>query len=98
MLFAVKNPTDIITIVNQNYIFKVWGESKLAKMAYSGPLIPHFVSNDYVTAEIICSTAHACQEVLTWSRDTLGLHLFELHLKKASASLRCHGCVHWVRH
>ena len=43
---------------------RVWGESKLAKMACSGPLAPRFVNNDYVTAEIIYSTEHACQEVL----------------------------------
>ena len=46
----------------------MWGESKLVKMACSDSLAPRFVSNGYVTAELTCSTAHACQEVLTWSR------------------------------
>ena len=46
----------------------MWGESKLVKMACSDCLAPRFVSNGYVTAELTCSTAHACQEVLTWSR------------------------------
>ena len=41
----------------------MWGESKLAKMACSGSLAPRFVINDYATAEITFSTAHACQEV-----------------------------------
>ena len=45
----------------------VWGESKLAKGAGSGSLAPCFVNNDYVTAEIICSTAHMCHQVLAWS-------------------------------
>ena len=31
---------------------RVWGKSILAKMACSGSLTPHFVNNDYVTAEI----------------------------------------------
>ena len=34
------------------------GESKLAKMVCSGSLIPRFVNNDCVTAEIVYSTAH----------------------------------------
>ena len=44
-------------------------------MALSGPLAPwllalapHFVNSDYVKVEITYSTAHAHQEVLTWSR------------------------------
>ena len=41
------------------------GESKLTKMACLGFLAPHFVNNDYVTAEIIYSTEHARQEVVT---------------------------------
>ena len=47
------------------------GESKLAKMACSGSLAPHFVNNDYVAGEIIYSTVHACHEVLAWSQVTL---------------------------
>ena len=43
------------------------GESKLAKRAGLGSLAPCFVNNDYVTAEIICSTAHMCHQVLAWS-------------------------------
>ena len=46
------------------------GESKLTQMECSGSLAPRFVNNDYVIAEIICSTAHARQEVLTRSRAT----------------------------
>ena len=46
---------------------EVWGESELAKMAHSGALTPCFVNNDYVTVEIIHSTAHARPEVLSWS-------------------------------
>ena len=36
----------------------MWGESTVAKMVFSGSLTSRFVSNDYVTAERICSTAH----------------------------------------
>ena len=45
-------------------------------MAYPGPLAPHFVNNDYVTAEVIYSTAHACHEVVTWSRVVYGMHMW----------------------
>ena len=40
------------------------GESKLAKMACSGSLAPHFLNNDYVTAETIYNTACVHHEVL----------------------------------
>ncbi|KAB0370312.1 hypothetical protein FD755_018274, partial [Muntiacus reevesi] len=43
------------------------GKSKLAKMAWSGSLtlafVPRFINNDYVTAEITYSTAHAPHQV-----------------------------------
>ena len=42
----------------------LWGESKLVKTMCSDSLIPRFVNNGYVAAELTCSTAHACQEVL----------------------------------
>ena len=50
------------------------GKSKLAKMAWSGSLtlafVPRFINNDYVTAEITYSPAHARHQVLTWTRTT----------------------------
>ena len=49
----------------------MWGESKLAKMACSCSLTPHFVNNDYVTAEIIYRTAHAHHKKLASSPATL---------------------------
>ena len=49
----------------------MWGENELVKMACWGSLAPHFINNYYVTAEIICSTAHVHFEVLVWSRATL---------------------------
>ena len=65
------NPTD-------RRAWRVWGESKQAKMAWSGSLAPQplglalrFVNNVYVTAEIPGSTAHALHKALTWSRATL---------------------------
>ena len=36
-------------------------------MVCSGSLKARFVNNDDVTAEIICSIAHVCYEVLAWS-------------------------------
>ena len=45
----------------------MWGDSTLAKMSHSASLPPHFVNNDYVTAEITYSTAHVYHKVLTWS-------------------------------
>ena len=42
----------------------MWRESKLAKMACSSSLAPRLVNNDYVTAEITYSTAHAQQGLL----------------------------------
>ena len=47
------------------------GESRLAKMAFSGSLARCFVNNDDVTVEIIHSTAHAHHKVLAWSLATL---------------------------
>ena len=47
------------------------GESKLATMACSDSLAPHFAKNQYVVAEITCSTVHVHDEVLIWSRATL---------------------------
>ena len=37
-------------------------------MASADSLTPRFVNNGYVTAELTCSTALTCQEVLTWSQ------------------------------
>lgn len=50
----------------------LWGErEKLAKTACSGSLPPHFVNNDYVTAEVTY-TVHAHHKVLlAWSWATL---------------------------
>ena len=53
------------------------GREPIKKMACSSSLVPCFVNNDYVTAETICSTAHVCHEVPTWSWATLCL--YELH-------------------
>ena len=57
-------------------------------MAQSGSLAPwplalatHFVNNDYVTAEITYSTAHAHHEVPTWLRILCAVCLYELHLE-----------------
>ena len=49
----------------------MWGESKLTKMACSNSLALHFINKDYVTAEIIYTTVHACHNVLAWSRVTV---------------------------
>ena len=46
-------------------------ERSLAKIACSSSLDPHFIKNDYVTAEIIYITVHSHHEVLTWSWATL---------------------------
>ena len=51
--------------------FCLWGDSKLAKMACSGSLSPHFVNSDSVVAETICSVVHVAHEVLAWSGATL---------------------------
>ena len=40
-------------------------------MVCSGSLAPRFLDNDYVTAETICSTAHAHHKVLSESQATL---------------------------
>ena len=45
-------------------------------------LAPHFINNDYVTAEPICSTAHVYQEVLPWSQATLCC-MHKLHLESS---------------
>ena len=59
----------------------LWGGSKLAKIVCSGSLAPHFVNNDYVTAEIPYSTLH--HELFVCSHATwCGMHICELHPKK----------------
>ena len=47
------------------------GKIKLAKIACSGSLAPHFIKKDYVTAEIIYITVHAHHEELAWSQATV---------------------------
>ena len=56
----------------------VWGESKLAKMACSGCLVPHFINNDYVTAEIFIAVH---MRILRYS---LGHGLCEVHIYMSS--------------
>ena len=60
----------------------MWGESKLAKMALSGSLIPCFVKNDYERAEIIYRTMHAHHELLACSWVTVCASLYGLLLRK----------------
>ena len=54
-----------------SFYMQLWGESKLAKVACSGSLAPCFVNNDYVTAEIIYSTAHVHHKELAWTGATV---------------------------
>ena len=73
----------------------LWGESKLAKIACSGSLAPHFVNNDYVRAEIIYSTAHAHHETLSWPWTALCSTSVEASPGKAwkGCCVRlCYGC------
>ena len=72
------------------YFFILWGESELAKIACSGSLAPHFVNNDCVTAEIICSTAHALGHELLRAEG-----MCELHLERGRVTAP-QGCVCWV--
>ena len=68
-------------VTELNWLRLLWGDSKLAKMACSGSLAPHFVNNDYVTAEIPYSTLH--HELFVCSHATwCGMHICELHPKK----------------
>ena len=63
-----------VFVYEHPWLLLVWGESKLVKMACSGSLAPCFinnVNNDYVTAEVVYSTAPAHLEVLVWSWTTL---------------------------
>ena len=50
-------------------------DSKLGKTVCSGSLTPCFVNNIYVTAEIMCISAHEPYEVLIWSQDVCGSHI-----------------------
>ena len=59
-------------------------------MTWSGPLTPHFVSNDSATAELTQSTAHVHHKLPVWSRATLwGTPV------KASLGIARTGCV-WL--
>ena len=56
----------------------VWGKSKLATMVHSGSLAPHFVNNDYVTADIVIAV-HMC--IVRYS---LGHGVCEVHVYVSS--------------
>ena len=59
------------------------GRAQISQEACSGSLTARFVNNDYVTAEITDSTAHARQEALAWSRVTLcSTHMWALSRKR----------------
>ena len=61
-------------------------------MVWSGSLAPHFVHNDYVTAEITYTTAHECHRYLL-------CHVLYTHVsfpEKAAALLLHHIFVRWV--
>ena len=74
----------------------LWGESKSATMAWSGSLAPRFV-NDWVTAEIPCSTVPACREALAWSQATLCcMHTWAP--PRRQRLLPRHSRVRWVSH
>ena len=64
-------------------------------MVYPGPLAPHFVNNDYVTAEVIYSTVHASHELFTWSQVVYGIHMWAPP-EEVAALLLHHWCVCWV--
>ena len=74
------------------------GREPIKKMVCSSSLVPCFVNNDYVTAETICSTAHAHHEVPTWSWATLSCRDMWASSKKQCILLLHHGYVHWVGH
>ena len=62
-------------------------------MVCSDSLTPHFVNNDYVTAEIIYSTAHAHHEVLDWSQAICAVGICELHLESGSITAMSRLCL-----
>ena len=74
------------------------GREPIKKMACSSSLVPCFVNNDYVIAESICSTAHACHEVPTWSWATLSCRDMWASSKEQCILLLHHGYAHWVSH
>ena len=72
------------------------GESKLAKMACSGSLAPHFLKNDYVTAETIYNTACVHHEVLGHGL-LCAVHPCKFHLEKPRRVVRGY-VVLWLPH
>ena len=80
-LSGLNNRIFFFLTILRSRCWHMWGESKLVKMVCSDSLTPHFVNNDYVTAEIIYSTAHAHHEVLDWSQAICAVGICELHLK-----------------
>ena len=63
----MSNSSILVLLVFAVCFLMLVGESKFDKIACSGFLAPYFVNNDYVTAESVCSTMHACHEVLASS-------------------------------
>ena len=72
------------------------GESKWAKMACSGSLAPHFLKNDYVTAETIYNTACVHHEVLGHGL-LCAVHPCKFHLEKPRKVVRGY-VVLWLPH
>lgn len=71
-------------------------ERALAKKVCSGSLAPHFVNNDYITAEITCSTVcmHTTRTLLVTNYFCRGM---STPPKKAEASTAAsHSCVCWA--
>ena len=67
----------------------MWGESTLAKVACAGSLAPRAVNDDYVTPELICSTAHARKQLLAVS------HAAFVRLAGRSFPVKALADVHW---
>ena len=71
-----------------------WGENKLAKMAFWGSLAPHFVNNDYVTAEIAYSTACAQHKYLLRHGLLCAILLYEYSFTMKALAAAALG-LHW---
>ena len=68
----------------------MWGESELGQMVCWGSHGPGFVNNDYVTAEITCSTVHVHHEVPSWSWASLCSTDRQAQPRKVGALQLCH--------
>ena len=69
----------------------MWGDRKLAKIAWSDSLAPPFVKSDYVTAELTAQRMHAMRYLLGLGHLCVA-YLYDLHLESGGITAASQLC------